>query len=113
MEKVWIAVFVLVWNCSSNISARGVDDVVKFVEDFASNENRPSVFNVRSSWTQNDKIRFATSINTSVQYINEISVVPTDGAFNQIFFFIDMNDSDSVEFLLKVKRFLSMKIIRI
>lgn len=110
MKKSTFIVLALFLNISSTpIFAEDVDVAIKFIENFTSNENVTSVLNVRSLWSERDKIYFATRINSSVQFINELHSVRLGEFLNNVVFFINMNHMGSTTFLLNVIKMLRRK----
>lgn len=78
--------------------------VAKFVTDFIEHEKIPIVLTMKDCWTKYQRISYLKMIPTSVQFISDVNSLPSvkNDYSNKMWFMVDMNCSDSVDFLKQV-----------
>lgn len=99
--NLFVAVSFLSFKQTTSIHLGAVSQLFN---DFIENENTPIALSVKDCWKKNEKAVFMRTVLTSVQFMPNVSMLPVlrNDLSNKIYFIVDMNCSDSVDFLSQV-----------
>lgn len=76
----------------------------KLVKDLIENEKVPIAITVKDCWSSGEKLMFATHVGVSIRFVRNVTLEkePKNDFTNKLWFVIDMNCCDSIDFLRKV-----------